>query len=126
MIRSKEIHFTKAPALNHYLGGAYIYISHFEHHPFACFFLKLVAPMDCALPSESDRMVIVDMLHGMLKVDISDGRRFVGRFQCLDQHMNLILTEAKEFSSAVGGSSGGRSLGMILLPGGHICSINSL
>lgn len=81
-------------------------------------------------------VAVMHMLHHWLRIKVSDGRIVVGLFHCLDQHLNIILTDTREYRPPKTGSntgeeqqaetqvlsdlSQGRHLGMTLIPGKHV------
>eukprot|EP00466_Bigelowiella_natans_P002674 jgi/Bigna1/70148/fgenesh1_pg.11_\ len=56
-----------------------------------------------------------------IKVTVSDGRVMIGRFQCCDDHVNVIMTETHQVFAD--GKEKPRHLGQILIPGQHISKI---
>lgn len=62
------------------------------------------------------------LLHRRMRVGVSDGRFFVGKFHCLDKQGNIILYDAVEYREIAGSSSTPpqaveqRGLGLVLVP----------
>eukprot|EP00245_Coleochaete_scutata_P001054 TRINITY_DN1127_c0_g1_i1.p2 TRINITY_DN1127_c0_g1~~TRINITY_DN1127_c0_g1_i1.p2 ORF type:complete len:118 (-),score=22.54 TRINITY_DN1127_c0_g1_i1:387-740(-) len=70
------------------------------------------------------------LLHRRLRIGVTDGRVFVGKFHCLDKQGNIIIVETQEFRFMEGGckldkdaefdlkpeETEQRSLGIVLIP----------
>jgi small nuclear ribonucleoprotein (snRNP)-like protein len=71
------------------------------------------------------------LLGSALRVTLSDGRAVTGRYQCMDEHLNVILREASErrgmgARAGVGAGSESvqvRQLGLVMLPGKHVVRV---
>lgn len=69
----------------------------------------------------SSVQTLTTLLGTNLKITIKDHRTFIGEFVCLDPQGNLILEGANEFINQFE-----RSVGMILIPIGHIVTAESM
>jgi small nuclear ribonucleoprotein (snRNP)-like protein len=74
-------------------------------------------------------------LRRTFRVTISDGRHIRGTFECIDQHKNMILSDAQEdkpSKKATDGSGSSipgdtsRRLGMVMVPGKHLVKCEML
>lgn len=64
-------------------------------------------------------------LNKTLRIEMSDGRILIGVFLCTDRDANVILGSCSEYLSAEElSSSEPRVLGLVMIPGKHIVSIN--
>ncbi|KAI9090075.1 hypothetical protein DFS34DRAFT_585279 [Phlyctochytrium arcticum] len=59
-------------------------------------------------------------LNARSRVTISDGRKFVGNFVCIDKGRNMILSFAEEFHPD---TVEGRFVGLIMIPGNHLMKV---
>lgn len=63
-------------------------------------------------------------LNKTFKVEMSDGRILIGVFLCTDRDANVILGSCSEYLSADEvGSGEPRILGLVMIPGKHIVSL---
>ena len=65
------------------------------------------------------RMGPADLIDGLLRVTLTDGRVLVGTFSCFDKQRNILLQDAREFRILPedgGLSESSRSLGIVLVP----------
>ncbi|KAG0562992.1 hypothetical protein KC19_9G188000 [Ceratodon purpureus] len=56
------------------------------------------------------------LLYRRMKVEVQDGRVFVGKFHCLDKQGNIILYDTVEFRNVGVAPAEQRSLGLVLIP----------
>lgn len=56
---------------------------------------------------------------------MSDGRMIIGTFLCTDKDANVILAMCSEYMKDGGGAGESRNLGLIMIPGRHIVSIEA-
>jgi len=69
------------------------------------------------------------MIGQILKVSITDGRVFVGRFICFDKQSNIILSECREYRrvqlvASEPAKEEKRNAGLVLLGGQYLCSVH--
>lgn len=74
--------------------------------------------------SESDpRKKLTSLLGKILKIKITDQRVIVGCFVCTDRDANVILENSCEYSATFDDDEEPRSMGLTLIPGRHIVSV---
>mgnify|MGYP003706539831 CR=1 FL=1 len=76
----------------------------------------------------SKREELAAYLQKTVRVQVSDGRVIEGALQCVDKDMNLVLSQSIEYHGLSDVSSPQatdtiRSLGAVMVPGGHIKAI---
>ncbi|KAL0476606.1 N-alpha-acetyltransferase [Acrasis kona] len=71
---------------------------------------------------EQDKKIIQSWVNKHMRVNISDGRVFSGRFICVDNLKNVILTDAVEYKKINDEEDDKRRIGLVMLPGEHILS----
>ncbi|KAI8331332.1 hypothetical protein BC941DRAFT_382686 [Chlamydoabsidia padenii] len=54
------------------------------------------------------------------RVEISDGRIFIGTFVCIDKQKNLILAQAEEYRK-----DEQRLVGLVMIPGVHLVKMET-
>jgi small nuclear ribonucleoprotein (snRNP)-like protein len=69
--------------------------------------------------SNVDVEAVRGLLGKPLRCTLSDGRRVVGKFVCLDRFANVLLREAEEVP-APGSAEPAKRLGMVMVPGAHL------
>ncbi|XP_074839276.1 N-alpha-acetyltransferase 38, NatC auxiliary subunit [Carettochelys insculpta] len=76
-------------------------------------------------PGARARRRLEALLNRTLRIRMSDGRTLVGGFLCTDRDCNVILGSAQEFLKAGDSfaASEPRVLGLAMVPGHHIVSI---
>lgn len=71
---------------------------------------------------------IGQLLNSRVKVTLQDGRVFIGQLLAHDKHLNIVLADCEEFRLLKRGNKTGeserRTLGMIVLRGEEVVSIN--
>ncbi|XP_068699248.1 N-alpha-acetyltransferase 38, NatC auxiliary subunit-like isoform X1 [Montipora capricornis] len=78
--------------------------------------------MDSIEKSEK-RKLLESWLNKIMKIKISDGRTLIGSFLCTDQDRNIILGSCQEFVGSLEEKEEPRILGLAMVPGKHIVSI---
>uniref|UniRef100_H3AGL0 N-alpha-acetyltransferase 38, NatC auxiliary subunit n=1 Tax=Latimeria chalumnae TaxID=7897 RepID=H3AGL0_LATCH len=66
-----------------------------------------------------------NLLNKSLRIRMTDGRTLIGLFLCTDRDCNVILGSAQEYLKSTDSFSSGepRVLGLAMIPGHHIVSI---
>ncbi|XP_020621860.1 N-alpha-acetyltransferase 38, NatC auxiliary subunit-like [Orbicella faveolata] len=77
---------------------------------------------DSAEKSEK-RKLLESWLNKIMRIKISDGRTLIGSFLCTDQDRNIILGSCQEFVGSTDEKEEPRILGLAMVPGKHILSI---
>ncbi|CAO3638008.1 hypothetical protein BJ944DRAFT_237512 [Cunninghamella echinulata] len=54
------------------------------------------------------------------RIQISDGRIFIGTFVCIDKQKNIILAQAEEFRGEEQ-----RLVGLVMIPGNHLVKVET-
>lgn len=93
--------------------------SNFPDHPL----FQETPQDDPQKPLTPGRKLLQSWLNRSFRVVISDGRIIVGTFLCTDKDANVILAMCSEYTKDGGGES--RNLGLIMIPGRHIVSIEA-
>lgn len=94
-----------------------------ESHTVKCLFtFKTDGNMDNIEKSEK-RKLLESWLNKIMKIKISDGRTLIGSFLCTDQDRNIILGSCQEFVGSLEEKEEPRILGLAMVPGKHIVSI---
>merc|ERR1712141_411023 len=72
-----------------------------------------------------DHTFLRKMLNKTFRIRITDGRTLIGSFLCTDKDQNIILGQCQEYVKSSGPESGeeARILGLAMIPGKHIVSI---
>lgn len=91
--------------------------------------------MDSPTTTPSSSSFLRSLLNATLRIKIRDDRTFVGTFICVDKQQNIILTQAEEFltpeaerksgSPISRGYFGGREVGMIMISGKDVITIEA-
>lgn len=67
--------------------------------------------------------LLQSLLNKWMKINLTDGRTLTGNFLCVDRDANIIIGSATEYSSdSMSGEP--RILGLAMVPGRHVVSIN--
>lgn len=75
-------------------------------------------------PEKSEkRKLLESWLNKIMRIKISDGRTLIGSFLCTDQDRNIILGSCQEFVGSSDEKEEPRILGLAMVPGKHIVSI---
>lgn len=69
------------------------------------------------------RKLLESWLNKIMRIKISDGRTLIGSFLCTDQDRNIILGSCQEFVGSTDEKEEPRILGLAMVPGKHILSI---
>ncbi|KAL9970322.1 hypothetical protein ACROYT_G022677 [Oculina patagonica] len=69
------------------------------------------------------RKLLESWLNKIMRIKISDGRTLIGSFLCTDQDRNIILGSCQEFVGSSDEKEEPRILGLAMVPGKHIVSI---
>eukprot|EP00794_Sanderia_malayensis_P015278 gene15278-16854_t len=87
--------------------------------------LKNNSSPDVKVAKSKDRLYLESLLNKTFKIVISDGRTLVGSFLCTDKEQNVILGQCLEYVEKNGLENGEqpRTLGLAMVPGRHIISI---
>ncbi|KAI9209231.1 uncharacterized protein BJ171DRAFT_111576, partial [Polychytrium aggregatum] len=84
-----------------------------------CLFLAHLRGTGPTLAMENEMVTrLRSFLQRQVRVVITDGRRFVGCFVCIDKAKNIILRGAQEFKN-----DDIRYVGLIMIPGKHVVKI---
>ena len=59
------------------------------------------------------------LLDSDMRVELSDGRRVIGRFICLDSFGNILLKDSREWQPA-GAADASKRLGLTMVPAQHL------
>ncbi|CAH3172839.1 unnamed protein product [Porites evermanni] len=69
------------------------------------------------------RQLLESWLNKIMRIKISDGRTLIGSFLCTDRDRNIILGSCQEFVGSADEKEEPRILGLAMVPGKHIMSI---
>lgn len=69
------------------------------------------------------RELLQTILNKWMKITLTDGRTLTGNFLCVDRDANIIIGSAIEYSNQCM-SGEPRVLGLAMVPGRHVMSIN--
>ncbi|XP_071441915.1 N-alpha-acetyltransferase 38-A, NatC auxiliary subunit [Hetaerina americana] len=85
--------------------------------------LKPVTPLK---PDTPGKLKLRSWLNKNMKIEMTDGRVLIGIFLCTDRNCNMILGSCSEYLKPEDGGSmeEPRVLGLVMVPGRHIVSIN--
>ncbi|KAJ7379585.1 N(alpha)-acetyltransferase 38, NatC auxiliary [Desmophyllum pertusum] len=73
---------------------------------------------------KSEKRKLLELwLNKIMRIKISDGRTLIGSFLCTDQDRNIILGSCQEFVGSLDEKEEPRILGLAMVPGKHIISI---
>ncbi|PWN21971.1 hypothetical protein BCV69DRAFT_238995, partial [Microstroma glucosiphilum] len=64
-----------------------------------------------------------DFINQTVRVTIPDGRIFEGTFLCVDDGMNIILSQTNELRVEDGGSESSRFVGMVMIKGDDVVKV---
>eukprot|EP00954_Amorphochlora_amoebiformis_P019774 1334668-Amorphochlora_amoeboformis.AAC.1 len=64
-----------------------------------------------------------DLIGLPIRLKVSDGRNVMGRFSCVDDHLNIILLDAQQILDDEKAKP--RLLGQILIPGKHVLKVEA-
>ena len=84
-----------------------------------------------SIPTGSARARVCELLDGLLRITLTDGRILVGKFVCFDKQRNVLLGEAHEQRYVESNDLRAppdleRQLGMVLVPRRYIAACHSL
>ncbi|KAI9145256.1 hypothetical protein BKA69DRAFT_1163720 [Paraphysoderma sedebokerense] len=67
------------------------------------------------LPSSPNFQKLESYLNKKARLTVTDGRKFIGRFMCIDKHKNIILSHAEELKDC-----STRYVNLVMIPGKHL------
>lgn len=78
---------------------------------------------DSARAREAADRIQSDFINQTVRVTIPDGRIFEGTFLCVDDGMNIILSQTNELRIEDGGTESSRFVGMVMIKGEDVVKV---